>query len=495
MAAEHIIGLDAGTSGARCAIVRPGAGKIASARREWSYETMPDAPFGWSFDAERFWSVICEVTKAALAESGLSGEDIAAIGVTSQRLGVVVVDTDGHAIYAGPNIDARAFAQGLAIDATQADRVYEYCGKLPSLLLAPAKLQWLQRQRGDDASRALAVFSIADWVAYQLTGSRRAERTLSCDNGLAGAPNGEYDRALLGDLGVPQNILPPVVSSSEVAGELSAGGAKQTGLRARTPVVIAGSDTQCALLAMGVDQPGEIGIVAGWSCPVQQVTATPCFDNERRTWVSLHATSDRWVLESSAADGGRTWRWWCEQLLGESAQSVARAAALAAEARPGSSDAVATLGTRAMNAGKMNANLGGLLMMTPVGSAGRPQMLRAGLEGIAFALRANVDQAQEISGAPATRVALGGGFTKTEVFPTMLASLLEREIDVAQDVEVSARGAALLAARAVGASQDALHIDTTTVAPNAADTEVYRRSYARWQHIGKALDEAMKGMP
>jgi autoinducer 2 (AI-2) kinase len=495
VAADCIIGLDAGTSGARCVIVRPGAGKIASARREWSYETMPDAPFGWSFDADRFWSVICEVTTAALSDSCLSGGDIAAVGITSQRLGVVVVDTDGRAIYAGPNIDARAFAQGLAIDATQAARVYEYCGKLPSLLLAPAKLQWLHKQRRDDASRALAVFSVADWIAYQLTGSPRAERTLSCDNGLASATTGDYDRALLSEFEVPENVLPPLVSSSDVSGEVSAAGAKQTGLRQGTPVIIAGSDTQCALLAIGVEQPGDIGVVAGWSCPVQQVTSEPRFDTNRRTWVGLHTVPDRWVLESSAADAGRTWRWWCEQLLGEDGSCVARAAALVAEAQPGSSDAVAMLGPRAMNAGKMNANLGGLVMMTPVGPAGRPQMLRAGLENIAFALRANVDQAQELAGLRAGRIALGGGFTQTAMFPAMLASVLEREIDVAQDIEVSARGAALLAARAAGASQDALRIDTKPVAPNATETETYRRSYARWRHIGEALDEAMRGMP
>lgn len=495
MAADCIVGLDAGTSGARCVIVRPGAGKIASARREWSYEAMTDSPFGWSFDADLFWSVICEVTDAALSESGLSANDIAAVGVTSQRLGVVVVDTDGRAIYAGPNIDARAFSQGLAIDAQQAARVYEYCGKLPSLLLAPAKLQWLRTHHSEDASRALAVFSIADWAAYKLTGSPRAERTLSCDNGLASAATGDYDRMFLSSLDVPESLLPPLVSSSDVSGEVSVTGATQTGLHTGTPVVIAGSDTQCALLAIGVEQPGDIGVVAGWSCPVQQVTAAPRFDEQRRTWVGLHTVPGRWVLESSAADAGRTWRWWCEQLLSDEETCVARAASLAAQAPAGANDAVAMLGPRAMDAGKMNANLGGLVMMTPVGPAGRPQMLRAGLENIAFALRANVDQAQEVSGMATKRITLGGGFTQTAIFPTMLASVLDREIDVAQDVEVSARGAALLAARAVGASQDALRVETRTVAPNAADTGTYRRSYARWRHIGEALDEAMRGMP
>ena len=495
MPAEHIIGLDAGTSGARCVIVRPGDGKIASARREWSYETMPDAPFGWSFDAERFWAVICEVTSAALRDSGLSGGDIAAAGVTSQRLGFVVVDSEGRAIYAGPNIDARAFSQGIAIDATQAARVYNYCGKLPSLLLGPAKLQWLRKHHAGEFARALAVFSIADWVAYKLTGSVRAERTLSCDNGLASATTGDYDHTLLSELEVPQTLLPPLVSGSEVSAEVSAAAAEQTGLRRGTPVIIAGADTQIALLAMGVDQPGDIGVVAGWSCPVQQVTPQPAFDAKRRTWVSLHAVPARWILESSAADAGRTWRWWCEQLLGDDASRVARAASLAAEAPAGSNDAVALLGPRAMNAGEMNAHLGGLTMMTPAGPAGRPQMLRAGLENIAFALRANVDQAQEVSGLAAGRITMGVGFTQTAIFPTMLASVLDREISVAQDIEVSARGAALLAARAVGASDDALLIDTKAVAPNAPDAETYRRSYARWRHIGETLDEAMRGMP
>ena len=495
MAAEHVIGLDAGTSGARCVIVRPGAGKIASARREWSYETLPDAPFSWSFDVERFWPVICEVTNAALRDAGLSGDDIAAVGITSQRLGVVVVDSDGHAVYAGPNIDARAFSQGLAIDAQQAARVYEYCGKLPSLLLAPAKLQWLRAKQPGDFSRALAVLSIADWAAYKLTGTPRGERTLSCDNGLLDVSTGEYDHAFLSALDVPERVLPPLVSSSESAGEVGAAAAKAAGLRAGTPVVIAGADTQCALLAMGLEQPGETGVVAGWSCPVQQVTPQPRFDDQRRTWVSLHAARDRWVLESSAADAGRAWRWWCEQLLGDEGSCLTNAVALAAEANAGANDAVALLGPRAMNAGKMNAHLGGLVMMTPVGPAGRPQMLRAGLESIAFALRANVDQAQAVSGLASQRIALGGGFTRTATFPSMLASVLDREIDVAQDVEVSARGAALLAARAVGAPEDALRIETQPVAPDAADIETYRRSYERWRLIGEALDEAMRGLP
>src|SRR3990172_11960522 len=99
MAAEHLLAFDAGTSGVRALIARPGAGTVAVARREWKYETTPEiAPFGKAFDAERFWSILCEAARAALKDAGLSGKDIAAVGVTSQRLGVVVIDRDGRAL-------------------------------------------------------------------------------------------------------------------------------------------------------------------------------------------------------------------------------------------------------------------------------------------------------------------------------------------------------------------------------------------------------------
>jgi autoinducer 2 (AI-2) kinase len=483
--ADLVVGIDAGTSGARCIVARPGEGVVAAARRDWSYEQLAGSPFGWSFDTETFWSVIAEVTRAALGS--ISSDEIAAAAVTSQRLGAVMIDDNGGALYAGPNIDARAFAQGLSIDAKLAERVYQSSGKLPSLLLAPAKVQWLRAQGAEPA----AVFSIADWVAFKLTRERRSERSLACDNGLVSVATCEYDTKLMRELDVPENVLPPLVSSTDVIGGISEDRAQEIGVPKGTPVAIAGADTQCALLAMGVDQPGEVGIVAGWSCPVHEVTVEPRFDSKRRTWACLHVLPGLRVVESSAADAGRAWRWWCETLLGEGDDAVQRAEQLAAGAQPGAGGVLALLGPRAMNAGSMGPHAGGVVMTTPVGAAGHAELLRAGLENIAFALRANVEQAQAVSGMPARRIALGGGFTKTSFFAQMMADVLERPIDVAKDVEVSARGAALLAARAVGLPEDGLRIVSRTVEPGP-DVETYRGAYERWRKTAEALDATMR---
>ncbi|MGB2696114.1 MAG: FGGY family carbohydrate kinase [Dehalococcoidia bacterium] len=499
MAAEHIVALDAGTSGARCIVARPGTGIVAVARRGWCYQTPPDAgPFARSFDPEVFWATLCDVTSRGLADAGLSGSDIAAIGVTSQRLAVLVLDANGRSLYAGPNTDARAVAEGFAIDARIAERIYASTGKLPSLLLAPARLQWLHKHGTAAFDNAASVLTLGDWVAYKLTGEIASERSLAADCGLLDATNRERDAALLQKLDVPEALMPRLVSPTEVVGVITQRAADDTGLAPGTPVTIAGGDSQCALVGMGVEQPGEMGIAAGWSCPVQQVTAGPRFDVERRTWVDLHVLPDRWVVESSAADAGSMWHWWCETLLGRSDDdTLAEAASLVGQAPPGSGDVLALLGMGVMNAKAMGLHLGGVLMNTPlaVGTVGRAELLRAALENVAFTQRGNIEQAEEVSGQRAVRIAVGGGMTRTAAFPRILADVLGRPIEVAEQVDVTGLGAAILAARAVGLPEDALRATVRRIEPDPAHNDTYARSYERWRHLGKRLDDTMGELP
>lgn len=499
MPADHLVALDAGTSGARCLIARPGKGIVALERRAWCYQTPPDAgPVARAFDAEAFWAALCAVTRQALDSAGLAGRDVSAIGVTSQRLGVLVLDGEGRALYAGPNTDARALAEGLAIDARMGARVYTSAGKLPSLLLAPARLHWLRAHDEPAFARAATILTIGDWVAYRLTGALAAERSLAADCGLLEVKSGERDGPLLRELDVPASLLPRLVSPTEIVGTVTARAAEATGLAAGTPVVIAGGDSQCALLGMAVERPGDIGIPAGWSCPVLQVTDAPIFDAERRTWVDLHALPGRWLVESSAADAGHVWHWWVQTLLGSAEDAALReAAALVERAPPGAGEVLALLGMRVMDAKAMGLHLGGVLMPMPlaVGRAGRAELLRAALENIAFALRGNVEQAEEVSTTRAERLAVGGGMTRTPAFARILADALGRPIEVAREVDVTGLGAARLAARATGVSEDRLRATMERVEPEPTNASTYARAYERWRRLGQRLDETMKELP
>jgi autoinducer 2 (AI-2) kinase len=493
--ADYLLALDAGTSAGRALVFRGDGTVVATGRRDWSYETPPAAgPLARSFDPEAFWSLLAAATCDALAEAGLSGDDIAAVGVTSQRLANVAIDRDGRPFYGGPNSDARAVGEGLAIDARMADRIYDVSGKLPSLILAPARVQWLRKHQPDDFARMQAMFTLADWAAFRLTGQARMERSLAADCGLLNVATREPDGELLSELDVPLGLLPTLVDAGDVVGDVRGDAASVTGLREGTPVVACGADSQCALVGMGVTEPGEAGIVTGWSCTVHQVSGAPQPDPRRRTWVGLHLLPGRWVVESSAANAGQVWRWWCETLLGGEEAALALGASLAASAAPGAKGLLALLGPGPMNAAAMGIHLGGLITTTPIAThdVGRGELLRAALENVAYALRANLEQAEEVCSRRATRVAVGGGLTRIAPFPSLLASALDRPIEVAADTEASARGVAVLSGRALGI--DVPPSAMTTVEPDEGAAAVYRAQYERWRKLGAALDVVMRNL-
>ena len=230
---------------------------------------------------------------------------------------------------------------------------------------------------------------------------------------------------------------------------------------------------------------------------MQQVTAEARLDPERRTWAGLYVLPERWVVESNTGNAGAMWQWWCDLLLGKDDADLAEAASLAAQASPGSQNLLALLGPATMNAGAMGLHLGGVLMTTPleVNSAGRAELLRAGLENIAYALRGNLEQAERVSERPAQRIALGGGMTLSAIFPRILADVFDRPIEVASEVDTSALGAAILAARAVGIPDASLRPPMQRLEPEPPAVETYQRQYERWQYIGEKLDEAMQEMP
>ena len=147
-----------------------------------------------------------------------------------------------------------------------------------------------------------------------------------------------------------------------------------------------------------------------------------------------------------------------------------------------------------MNAGAMGLHLGGVLMRTPLFAAeiGKPELLRAVLENIAYALRANLEQAEEVAGQRSKRITLGGGLTLAPAFPRILADVLGRPIDVAQDVEVSGRGAARLLARALGRPDGALTIARQRIEPDPDASLAYAQRYQRWRRLGDKLDEIMR---
>ena len=492
--------LDLGTSSLKCAVFSCEGRKLATARAPMTYFNPPGlSEIALEFHPDETWALACELIKECLSKAGLKGNDISAVSTTSQRGGIVLLDGSKKELYAGPNRDVRAFFEGMAIDEDLGERVYQLTGHTPSFLFAPARLAWFRANAPDTADKIAHILPIGDWVRFRLSGEISGERSAVTELGLLPVSDAEPVDSVFTLLGIDLGPMPPLCCSGEQTGEISTTAAADTGLALGTPVIAGGPDTQCGLLGMGITKPGQMGILAGWSGPLQIVTDTPCIDAERRTWSGRHIIRDKWVLESTTTEAGRSLDWAAETLgLPEHGLSLN----LEGPNSPNAYTPLAFLGPRIMDAKRTGIQMGGILFPTPVGHTGisRQGLGNAALKNLAFAIRGNAMQLEEVSGQRPVDIALGGGVAKVEGFPQLIADTLGREIIVPRERDATLLGAAACAAVGAGAYNSLLESATAMVgeteifAPDEDRASVLEEQYEAWLDMYERLTEITGAM-
>ena len=488
---RYTLVVDAGTSRARCFLFDSEGCEVASRSRAWEF-----VESGEAYSLAREWEprelrrAICDLTMETVSVSGIARENIGAVAVTSQRQGVVFLDGNGNPLYAGPNLDLRAFFEGSEIDEVHRDRVYRVTGHLPSFMFAPAKLKWFERHRPELHGRIARVMTLGDWIAYLLTGEATNERTLAGEAGLLHIGSRNWCHSLLSEIGVDID-MGRLVDAGSIVGSVSATAAKDTMLKEGTVVVAAGADTQCGLLGMGVRDRGEVGVVAGWSAPVQMVTDAPLFSEDASTWAGCWLMPDRWVAESSAGDVGNAYSWLASLLFGGSSAAFGEMDGLAGTVAPGSEGVQAILGSARTRFGSPGMRAGGFVFPVPVtlSELGRGNFARAALEATAYGIRTNMDFLESLVDRRAVSVALGGGMTRTRTLAPIVVDVLGREIRLSDSPDASALGAWLCAETAGGefATLDEAagwaREQMTVIEPNPNQSAEYQHYYQQWLEL------------
>ena len=491
MADGAVVVVDAGSSAARC-LVFDEAGRVAgSSAGAWRYAKPAGAPaLAREFDLAALWADLCSLVRPALQDAGTEPSRIAAVAVTGQRQAVVFLDDAGRELYAGPNLDLRAVFEGAQLDDENAAT-----GRRPSMLFAHAKLRWFRDHRPRAYAKIASVLTLPDWVAWKLTGELAADPSLAVEAGLLDVRTGAWRAQPFDEAGVdPEGVR--LLSPGEFAGTVRADAARETGLAEGVPVCVAGPDTQCGLLGMGVADADEVGIVAGWSVPLQMVTEAPAPVSEGDAWTGLFLEDGKGVLECNAGDLGNQQRWLAEMLFGSAEKGLEAMNALAAAAPPGAHGTTALFGHPRMDPANPGMRTGGLLFPAPVtfSEIGRGHLARAQMESAAFTVRANLEQLERAAGVRARVVRLGGGMARMPLFGEIVAAVLGRQIGVSASGNVSALGAYLRATAALGgrsASVEAASSATVRLAaldPEPLAAAEYEDAYGRWLELAKEME-------
>jgi glycerol kinase len=430
-----ILVVDVGTSGVRGAVVRPDATVAAVHHRE----VLPSSPAPGlvEFDPRAMAAAALGVARAALADGG----PVAAVGVSNQRASTVVWDrATGEPV--GPGLgwqDLRTVGACLVWQAQ-------------GLRFAPnesaTKLAHLLDEADPDRKRDLCFGTVDTWIAWHLSegGLHVTDLSNAAVTGLVrGDPSG-WDPTVLEALRVPESVLPTLVDTSGIVGPATA-------LAGAPPLAGLVGDQQASLVGQGCVLPGlaKITFGTGGMLDVCVGADRPAFDRqgEQGTFPIVAWRREgklAWGVEAVMLAAGTNVEWLRDDLGLVATAEESHDVAAACETSEGVVyvPALLGLGTPRWDYGARGTVLG------ITRGTGRPQLVRAVLEGVAHRGADLVEATESDTGFEIPRLRVDGGMSGNPTFVQALADTTRRPVEVSPEREATTLGAGYLAGLAVG---------------------------------------------
>jgi xylulokinase len=450
-------------------------------------------------DADELWGAVARVIRATVET--LSGTaSVAAVAVASVGEAGVPLDAKGEALRpilawydqrAGSQADELAQALGLP-------SLYRISGHMPDPHFAVCKLMWLRDNEPAVFKRMHSWLSVADLVVRRLSGVEAtvpslASRTLLFDQGRSA-----WSETIASAAGIDVATLPRIAASGEAVGGVTPTASRATGLATGTPVVGAGHDHLCSALAARAGSTRAVNSSGSAEVVVVPIDAYLAARPEEAGSIACYAdvVPGGWVRSARCGLSGALVEWVRSEFFAGAPLEEMFAEA-SAQSGPSGILVYPTFG-RAINPSfDPRSALGAVVGLST--SSRRGDVLHGILEGLCFALRANLDW---LGVAGPVRVA--GGATRSGLWMQLKADVTGRKVETAELEEATLRGAAVLAGVGAGCYADArsgaataVRIDARAVTPDgdlhrvydAIYTSAYSRLHGALQEINRTLTD------
>jgi len=494
------LGVDIGTSGCRCVAFDADGRTLAVAERPYPLHT--PAP-GWVEQDADDWAAGAFATLAEVCASGaFEPAAVRGIGVDGQSWAAVPVDADGQVLARTPiwmDTRAQSICDELLRDVPAGD-ILALAGNRLSPSYSTAKVLWFQRHRPEVFARARWFLQCNSVVVLALTGVASQDHSQGYGMHFIDVATGGVDAAMASRLGIDPDLVPTPMEPSAVAGGLTAAAAHATGLPAGTPVVAGGLDAACGTLGAGVYRPGQTQEQGGQAGGMSIALDAPVADE--RLILSRHVVPGSWLLQGGTVAGSASLAW-LTRVAGEAEQVAAatsgrglyeEVSALAASAPLGSDGLVFLPYLSGERSPLWDADARGAFVGLTLGT-GRGQLYRAVMEGVAFALRHNLEVAADAGAGVAELLAIGGA-TKSPLWMQIKADVTGVPLTVSANENATPLGAAMLAALGTGGGTVDDLVDRwvrrgVSYAPNPAAATRYDSLYDIYAGLYPAMAPSM----
>src|ERR687896_276230 len=395
-----LLGLDLGTSSVKALLLDEGGAPLGEGSA--SYAVRAPRP-GWAESSpEDWWAAVLEAKDAAV---GRRGAEVTALGLSGQMHGVVLADELGLPLRSAVLwADARS---GAELEAYR--RLDEDLGRRlanpPAVGMAGPSLLWLRDHEPDAYTSARWALQPKDWLRMRMTGEAATEPSDASATLLYDLLADDWAYGVVEDLGLRAELLAPLVLSARVAGTLKGEAADDLGLWEGLPVAAGAADTAAAMLGTGLVRPGPVQLTVGTGGQVVTPRREPEPDPYGRTHLYRAALPGLWYSMAAVQNAGLALEW-VRKVLDISWKEVYEEAFAVP---PGSGGVTFLPYLSGERTPRFDPGARGV--WTGLGlDHTRGHLLRAALEGVAFALREALE-ALEDQGITARELRLAGGGT------------------------------------------------------------------------------------
>jgi xylulokinase len=472
-----VVGIDLGTQSLKAVVCDDGL--VVRGQHAVGYATQYPAPDRAEQDPRAWEAALAPAIGGAMAAAGVAGDDVAAIAIAGQLDGCVAVGAAGEPLH--PALiwqDRRAVSEAERVDAR---RLFALTGQVADAGHMAPKLAWLRRAR----PAAVRFHQPVSYLVERLTGASVIDPALASTTMLFELATSRWSGELLDAFGVAASELPVVRPACEVAGGLTAEGARLTGLPAGIRVAVGTGDDFAAPIGAGVVVPGPVVCVVGTAEVVGGLAAAAVLDPAAEPMVETHGfPAGGFFVENPGWMSGGAVRW-ASRMLGLGGD--AELDALAAGAPPGAAGVAFVPALAGAMTPVWRPHARGTLHGLAAGHD-RGHVARAVLEGLACATRDVVERLAAL-GLAAREVVLVGGGAQSRVWGQIRADLVGVPHRVAAHTDATPLGAAMIAAVAAGLAPDLMTLaarvppPTAAFEPDPAAAAAANECYARYRRL------------
>jgi len=451
MTKKYILALDQGTTSSR-AILFDKAGKIVGVAQQEFEQIFPQS--GWvEHNPAEIWSSQLQVLKEVVANSGIEANEIAAIGITNQRETTIVWDrSNSKAIHNAIVWQDRRTAETCdkIKAAGHAEKIKHKTGLIIDAYFSGTKINWILNKVDGARERAeageLAFGTVDSWLVWNLTGGKvhKTDATNASRTMLYNIRDLSWDPELLDIINVPADLLPTVVSCSEVYGQLDA-----SILGVEIPIAGMAGDQQAALFGQMCTEKGMAKNTYGTGCFMVLNTGSKIVDSKNNLLSTIGYQINgktTYALEGSVFIAGAAIQWLRDGL--QIIDSVPDSEALA-ETVDDNGGVYFVPALSGLGAPHWDPYARGAIVGITRGTT-KGHISRAALESIAYQVSDVVRCMNADMGGTMKELRVDGGAVANNLLLQFQADVLNANVVRPQILETTALGAAYFAGLAVG---------------------------------------------